>query len=388
MKVFKTFLLILKGNIKNIGVYCMVFLAMTAGTVMIDGDNQERALNNTNIKTCIINEDGDSEIASGLQDYIAQNSNIVSVSGDKESLGDALIFREVEYIVRIPKGFSEDFLQGNATALSKIQVEASYSGAQMDQLINGYLNKWKQYQNSKFDLDQAKIRGLVQDDLETGAIINFSGNAKQESQREKVVAFYNFLAYGVLGTIMSGTVACFAAFYQKGIKRRNDCSATSGKKQLTQMILGSLVFSAVVYVLYNGVGRVLLPYESLSPMRLGMDLGLVFVFLTAILLGVLITIMIEKSQARFATVTTVSLVLAFLSGMFVPQDELSGVVKSIAKFTPTFWYLKGNNELAEMSHISSSNLDSFLKGIAIQGAFCIALLAIILVLMKYKQQEE
>ena len=42
---------------------------------------------------------------------------MIDIPDDNEKLQDALFFREIEYIIRVPKGFGENLMMGKAVEL-------------------------------------------------------------------------------------------------------------------------------------------------------------------------------------------------------------------------------------------------------------------------------
>ncbi|HPU64051.1 MAG TPA: hypothetical protein PK304_07835 [Mobilitalea sp.] len=76
--------------------------------------------------------------------------------------------------------------------------------------------------------------------------------------------------------------------------------------------------------------------------------------------------------------------MAFISGIFVPQDYLVETVKRIGSFTPAFWYVRANNTIYELAEISVDNISPVLQCMGIQIGFAAVFLSIILVVAKRK----
>ena len=105
MTIFKAFLKILNKN-KFIVILYTIILIVFGGLNM---QTQENNINFQAVKpdVMIINNDKESEITKDLINYIKENTNLKEIK--EEQTNDALFYREINYIITIPKNFSEDF---------------------------------------------------------------------------------------------------------------------------------------------------------------------------------------------------------------------------------------------------------------------------------------
>jgi len=78
---------------------------------------------------------------------------------------------------------------------------------------------------------------------------------------------------------------------------------------------------------------------------------------------------------------------SFTGGVFVPQELLGANVLTIASFTPTYWYVKANNEIANTVSFNADNLQSIFTSMVLVLAFGVAVLAVTLVLIKQRRVE-
>jgi len=79
------------------------------------------------------------------------------------------------------------------------------------------------------------------------------------------------------------------------------------------------------------------------------------------------------------------LVLCFISGTFIPQYLLGDTAEAIAAFTPTYWYIRGNDLILELQYFEPEILLEIGKCFAIQFAFAIALFCLSLVIERQKE---
>jgi len=94
---------------------------------------------------------------------------------------------------------------------------------------------------------------------------------------------------------------------------------------------------------------------------------------------------IKSKNAISAVSNVVSLGTCFISGVFVPQELLGETVLKIASFTPTYWYVKSNNTIANIPNMQMINTLPIFINILIIIGFTLTFLAISLVLVKQKR---
>jgi len=82
---------------------------------------------------------------------------------------------------------------------------------------------------------------------------------------------------------------------------------------------------------------------------------------------------------------TVSLGMAFLCGVFVPQDLLGEGVLKAASFLPAYWLVRANNMLFGLSDEGYS-LGKYLSYLGIEALFAVVLFAAAAVVAKVKRQ--
>ncbi len=98
------------------------------------------------------------------------------------------------------------------------------------------------------------------------------------------------------------------------------------------------------------------------------------------------TIHIEEG-GLYCTSNIISLGLSFISGAFVPQFLLSEGVLTLARFTPTYWFVKANNTIAEAT-VSGEVLKNILGYIGIEFLFTLAFFVLSLAIAKSNRRKE
>jgi ABC-2 type transport system permease protein len=111
-----------------------------------------------------------------------------------------------------------------------------------------------------------------------------------------------------------------------------------------------------------------------------------FVFtLAALSISFLIGNIIKSKGAMSAAANVFSLGTCFIGGVFVPQELLGKTVLTIASFTPTYWYVQSNNDIANIANFKMENLMPIFSNMLIVFGFAVAVLAVTLVVIKQKR---
>ena len=90
--------------------------------------NTDFSFTKSKARLAIISEES-TPLTAGLQQELAKIAHLVALPDEIEALQDALYFRTVSYILRIPKGFSEKIMRGQPVKLHKTVIPNSYSNA-------------------------------------------------------------------------------------------------------------------------------------------------------------------------------------------------------------------------------------------------------------------
>ena len=90
--------------------------------------------------------------------------------------------------------------------------------------------------------------------------------------------------------------------------------------------------------------------------------------------------LIKSPNAASAVCNVVALGLSFISGAFVPQEQLGGSVLKIASLAPTYWFIKANNAIAVLSQFDFSHLKPIFSDMLILACFTVAFFSVALVI--------
>lgn len=384
MQVFKTYFKILKRKIGQLSIYVGVFLAL-AIVSSLSATNTTSDFTQSKTRVAFINEDVNSVLIEGFKEYLGKHSVYVSIQNDTDKLQDALFFRDVEYIARLPKDFTKDIMAGKNSQIAKTVVSGSTNSIYTDMLVNRYFNTAKLYLNNSKDITQTDLVNQVAKDLKTDTKVQIQRVEDKSVDTGNTVYFFNFMAYALISILVLGVTSIMMVFNNKNLRRRNLCSPIKNNAINLQILLGNMVFAIVCWGLMIVCSFVLFRDKMVTTNALYFCMNSFVFTLMALCMGFLAGIFVKSSNAQSGASNVLSLGLCFISGIFVPQEVLSENVIAIAKLTPTYWYVKANADISNLTNFSMENLTPIFQYMLIELGFAVALLSVALVMSKRKQ---
>ena len=387
MQVYKAFFRIIQKNRGQILIYLVVFMVLALLLTNAYNPPHDTDFTKTRVNVAFINEDGDSELVAGLKTYLGENANLVDLPDDPQKLQDALFFRQVEYILRVPEGFTTAMLNGQEVQLEKTIVPDSPSNIYMDLLINKYLNTVKTYVTYLPDLSQAQLVDYLATDLAEETDVTVISGSNHSANAEKSGYYFNYISYSLFAILILGVCSVMLVFNDTDLKRRNLCSPIRSANMNFQMILGNLSFAVLTWLVLISASFVMYGRYMFTTNGLLLLLNSFIFTLAALSISYLIGNLVKSRGAMSAAANVFALGTSFLSGVFVPQELLGSNVLTIASFTPTYWYVKANNEIAAATSFNADNLQSIFTSMVLVLAFGVAVLGVTLVLIKQRLVE-
>ena len=380
MTTYKAILEILK---RKKGSLLLGVIIMAVITLFYAGQLTKDAEELTGAKIAILSED-DSAIEKGFVDYLGKQHNLVKLKDtSQKGLDDALYFDEVEYILEIPKDFSEKLTQGEGVKLAGKTRPATFSKSLVDTTINNFMNTYLTYQKQMPEDSPKDILKKTQSTLKEDGKVNFDLTYHKKKKQQVSGQIYNLLAYGMFMSIFSGYAAVNLAFNREEISRRNSCSPISRRKLSRKIALGNLVYSIFCWVLF--IAFVLVITKGAFDQVMGyFVLNTLAFFIAIISFSVLVT-SIMKNEDAIAGVNNIFIMgSCFVGGVFVPSAFLPDVVNKIAAFTPTYWFAQNNELIGKTVNFNQAFLDKFLFQSGVLLAFAAAFWVIHMITMKEK----
>jgi ABC-2 type transport system permease protein len=385
MQVYKAFFKIIKKNLFQIMMYVIIFLSLAIALANTNTNPVNTNFTETKVKIAFINYDKESKLVEGLKAYLNKNAKIVDLPDETQKLQDALFFREVEYIVKVPTGFGEGLLIGKPLSLEKTTVPGSTSEIYLDSMINKYLNTVKTYKDNMGNLSQEQLITYVEKDLAEKTEVQLKTSQDEISKNEKRAFYFNYMAYSLYAVLILGVCSVMIVFNNTDLKKRNHCSPVKLRRMNFEMILANLSFAVLTWFVMVLASIIMYGSYMFSAKGLLFLLNSFIFTFAALSISFLLGNIINSKGAMSAAANAVSLGTCFISGVFVPQAFLGKTVLKIASFTPNYWYVKSNNAIATMANFNMENLTPIFLNMLIILGFAVAILTITLVLIKHKR---
>ena len=156
MTVFKTFLKVLKSCKTSIIIYTVLLIIF--GGLNMQTSETSTSFVSTKPDILIINNDENKGITKDLINYIKNNSNIINIDNNEDAINDALFYRDVNYIIYIPKNYREDFLN-NKNPKIEIKSTKDYNASLANIMLEKYIKIANIY-NTKLDNEEEIIKNI------------------------------------------------------------------------------------------------------------------------------------------------------------------------------------------------------------------------------------
>lgn len=384
MQVYKVYFKVIYKNITQIAIYFIVFLFLILILANTYTSPTNTNYTETKVNIAFINYDKDSKIVEGLKNYLSPKANIVNIQDNTQKLQDALFFRKVEYIVKVPEGFTKGILRGSSIKLDKTSLPGSTSSIYMDNIINKYLNTAKVYVSSIGNLSEEELVRSINADLNQKTDVKLNNYTNEVSDSERCSYFFNYLAYSLFFILILGICAVMIAFNNTDLKKRKLCSPVKHRTMYFQLILGNLSFAIITWLLLITASFIMYGSYMFTAKGMLFLLNSLIFTIAALSIAYLTGNIVKSKKVMSAVANVVVLGTCFISGVFVPQELLGKSVLAIASFTPNYWYVKSNNSIASMVNVNMENLTPIFLNMLIMVGFAAALLAITLVVIKQK----
>lgn len=368
MQVFKAFFKVLNKNKSALIIYVVIYLGMT---IIISNSLQEtgeKDFSKVSLNIGIENQD-QGEMGAALMDYLERHNSLKEVPDEKEALQDAMYYQEVQYVLVIPQDFSEKFAAGEREGLLEGTVVPGSSSAYLiENEIEYFLKTISMYLEAGYEKEQALA--LAAEDLELEPEVNFL----EESNKKQLPGgfyFFQYIPYVFLIMMILGLGGVMKTFKNKDLAARNKCSAMSFLKQNVQMILGCMVYTIAVYLIFM-VMACIYTDDYMFTLQGALSALNAFVFSICALSVAYFSIQFVRNVAELNIMSNIfGLAFSFLGGVFVSLDVMSEGAKQVAKFVPSYWYVIANREIQSVTGWSDAGqvYQAFLVVLVFAAAF-------------------
>ena len=385
MPVFKTYMKVVKKNLLMALIYTGIFVMLVF--MFSSGAEPSVKFESVSLGVCVLDEDN-TEASKALTDYIGSTNNLVEIKNDKDEILDALYYTRADYVLTIKSGFEEKIKAGEReNLLTNYQLPDSYDGVFIDNKIDHYVSTLSAYAVVCDDISMAISKTADTLSKETEVTVEtFSDDGKESTDYIIELAFFfTYLPYGLISVLISILTVVLIKMNKKEIAARTNSSSTPMISQTAQIILGSLILVAAVWIVFMLVGVVINGGMFTGKAWLAVLNSFIFTLVSA---GIAILTASLTNEPRYVALVAniVPLSMSFLCGIFVEQSLLGEKVLAFSRFLPAYWYIKATDMLAFSSDASFDRTE-FMSCLGIEALFAVALFALILFVNKYKHSK-
>ena len=317
-----------------------------------------------------------------LVEYLEQYHDVMIMEDDMDALAESVYRSDIVYAVMIPENFLETCILGEETIETLTE-----SGSQWEYYVNGridsFVNTAKVLLAGGYSSEEA-----AQHTLETAEI---QAQVRLESSREDAAVYnvFRFMPY-LYFSILCFVLGLIQKEYQNiDIRRRLLASSLTLKSQNLQSLLAFFTIGMLSWVLCEGIGVLTCASEFWdNPNRWLILLNGFTIMLAALAASYFVGSMAKTASAVNGMANVLSLGFCFLGGIFVPLELLTGVIKDIGQFFPTYWYAQNISILSFNDTLTDSLKTTLFQGMLIQVLFAFACVAVALAIGKARRQEE
>lgn len=379
MIVFNAFFKVVKKYIGVIILYTVMLISF--GSINYATNNENMTFSNRLPDILIINNDEEVGLTKNLINYLKENANVLDIENDEEKINDAIFYREVNYIIYIPKNYRVDTLNKLNPTID-IKSANDYDSAYTSMLLTRYLNVQNTY--LKYTNNENELINSINNNLSYKTNIEITSKL-DTSKLTKISRFFNFASYSIMAVIIYIICLVISSFNKDVVKKRTIISSMNYKKYNKYILLSSFIYSSIIWLLYVILSFIIIGSSMFSLRGLIYILNTFIFSFVALTLALLISNLIKSKGAISGIVNVIALGQAFLCGAFIPSEFLGENIIKYSKILPAYWYNNSNDLLSTIEVINIVNLKPILLNMIVLVIFAVIFIVINNIVSKHRQ---
>ena len=336
MTVYKYFI---KIALKNKGIilsYTIIFFIMSILSG-VSATQREASFMETRLNIGII-DNSNSELSNGLKKYLEGKNNIIDTIDDVDYIKEQIFLEMADAIIIIPENFQEKVIN-KEDSIEIYNDERKIESLQIQNQVNKFLMFANAaYEDGKFNLYNVNLALNEKTDVE---LID-NNSAKNISINEWFRNYYNFTSYVIMGMYISIIGLVMADFRDENVDSRMKISSKKLLNFNREIYLGELTLASIITFVFI-LGSIVLKGKYIGEINFSKYIINTIVFSFTILC---LTFFLNNSTKNKFIINGISTVLSlgtsFISGVMVPQELLGEKTLALAKFFPSYYFVKIN----------------------------------------------
>ncbi len=372
MQVFKMFFKVLNRYKGQMIMYMCIFCSLLTIFIKSNSGSKANEYADEKCKFAVFDYDG-STASKALISYLEGTNVRVDkkdgIKDEKISMQNALYNRDADVILRIPEGFEEKLVSGEAAGLiDAITIPGTKNSMLIESDLDGFINMTGMYIKAGYDMATATERACTA--LAETAEVSLP-DGENVSKHSNLYTFFSYLGWVMVCMIITGITLVLQVFERKELKDRIECSSYNFLNFNKEVVLGMAATGALICGVFLTVSLILLNGQIFSEKGGMYILNMLCYAAVCMAIAFLISKLTAKKEVVSMIANVVSLGMAFLCGIFVPVDFLSDGVIKIAHFLPAYWY---NQAAINIDFHLDEKAGSIFSAMGIQILFAIAIL--------------
>ena len=377
MTVFNTFWKVINKYKGTIILFTVMLVAF--GGINTTSSNNSLDFTNDKPDIIIINNDQNKGLTKNLISYLKENTNVKNIK--EEEIDDALFYRQVNYIIYIPKNYRNDILSGINPKID-IKTTGDYDSSLAEMILTRYLKTQEVY--SKTTSNEQELIEKINTNLKTKSEVSITSTVNTD-KTSKVSRYYNFASYSIMYTIIFIICMVLSSFNEKVIKKRTIISSMNYKSHNKLILKASFLYSIIVWLLFMILGIILFPDTVISLRGLIYTINAFIFTFASLTLALLISSISSNKNIITGIANVVCLGSAFLCGAFIPTTWLPETVIKISRIFPTYWYVNSNDLLTSLEKINLNTLEPIIINMLVVLLFSLIFIVLTNIISKKKQ---
>ena len=364
MIVFKAFLRVLDRNKWIVILYTVILIAFSGFHFKTNDHSMDFTVSKPDV--LIINDDEDIGFTHSLITYIEKNSTIVDVKNEGNAIDDALFYRNVNYIIYIPKHYRRDFLTGKNPQI-QVKSTGDYQASFAAMMLDEYLKLADIY---RLVIDDENLL-IMKMEESFSKRVDVEMTSTLDSNLSLVSYYYNFASYSFLAGCVYVICMILSSFQNTKIQMRTFISSMNYRSYTWKLLCSNGLFAFLLWLFYVVLSFILIGDIMFSFHGCLFILNS-FVFMSCTLaIAFLIGNVVQDKNAINGVVNIVALGSSFLCGVFVPMQWLPDFVLKIAHILPSYYYIANNEGITMMESFDFKTLQPYFMNLFILILFMI-----------------
>lgn len=379
MQVFKSYFKIFNKYKGQMIMYLCIFAALLSGFVTKNKENKVEFVN-SNCSFAVYDYDNSKE-SQALVSFLEKQHEKVDIEADEaEVIQDELFNRNIKCVLRIPDGFSKAIQAGSGEKMLEVVV---IPGTKYNTLfetdLDRFVNYTTMYVKAGYESEEA-LEKTARVLSQTSDVSLLDG--EDLSKHSNGYYFFNYLGWVLMCMVITAITPTLAVYNRKELQKRISCSAYPFSKINVELFLGVAVMGVGICGILFVLASVLIGSEVWSINGGFYMLNTFCYMLIALAVAFLISRLTDNDQVVSMVANVISLGMAFLCGIFVPEEYLGETVIKVAHFLPAYWFARGTSMI---EHMQKAEIGQIFPYLGVQLLFAVAIWLIALAVAKGKK---